>query len=132
MAGSKVDSFTSSLPVWLMARTLFVGTHTAIIILVNRDHASDRLGTLYQPIPKARVTFQKPPWMDVPPAFRLPKEGLKTVQLTSQDGYVTAHLENFELTEMLVLTTSPTLKEEVQERWKNILPLLEAVSLQKF
>ncbi len=132
MAGSKVDSFTSSLPAWLMARTLFVGTNTAIIILVNRDHASDRLGTLYQPIPKARVTFQKPPWMDSLTAFLLSKEGLNTVQLTSQDGNVTAHLENFELTEMLILTARPTLKEEVQERWKNILPRLEAVSLQKF
>lgn len=130
MAGSKVDSFTSSVPAWLMARTLFAETHTAIIILVNRDHASDRLGTLFQPIPKARVTFQKPPWMDdnnTLTALRLSRAGPETAQITIQDGYVTVPFENFQLTEMLILTTSPTLEENVEKQWKSILPRLEKV-----
>ena len=55
ISGTKLDPFTKTLPYWLMARTLFVGNHTAIIILINRDHASDRIGTIYEPIPKATI-----------------------------------------------------------------------------
>ena len=35
ISGSKIDPFASSSPPWLMVRTLFAGTHTAILILIN-------------------------------------------------------------------------------------------------
>ncbi|MBM4082237.1 MAG: hypothetical protein FJ278_21210, partial [Planctomycetes bacterium] len=84
ISGSKTDPFVSALPVWLMARTLFVGTDTALIILVNRDHLSDRVGTLYQPIPKARVTFKPPPWLKPSAAFRLSSGNIEPVQFAPQ------------------------------------------------
>lgn len=126
-SGLKADPFTTAAPQWLMVRTLFVGTDVALILLINRDHLSDRIGTLYQPIPKARVTFQAPPWLQPTHAFRLAGGGVSPVALSrSEAGYV-APLENIELTEGLLLTTNPALADEVRARYQQLRPQLDRV-----
>lgn len=132
ICGSKVDPFISCRPPWLMVRTLFTGTDTAIAILVNRDHASDRVGTIYQPIAKAEVKFQKPYWMDVTSVIRLSKGNIESVQFTSKDDYITVNLENIELTDMLIFTERQNLLTELQKLWKRIRPRLNAVTKDNF
>ncbi|MCD6385139.1 hypothetical protein J7M23_05110, partial [Candidatus Sumerlaeota bacterium] len=132
ISGSKIDPFASSSPPWLMVRTLFVGTHTAILILINRDHASDRIGTVYQPIPEAQLTFQKPPWLKPTAVIRFARDGkIETLKVTENDENMRIDLQNIELTEMLIITEEPTLLKEIQQRWQHLLPQLQAVTKEK-
>ncbi|MFQ6098351.1 MAG: hypothetical protein ACE5O2_11560, partial [Armatimonadota bacterium] len=113
-------------------RTLFAGADTAIVILVNRDHASDRVGTVYQPIPKARVTFHVPHWMARVSAFRFAHGNIEAVTLSSEGDAVTAELENVELTEMLIISARGSLQADVQRRWQTLQPRLEPVLARTF
>jgi hypothetical protein len=91
--GSVSDPITTCAPSWLMPRTLFAGTHAAVIVLVNRDHASDASGTLWQPIPRARVFVRVPPWLSAPQATLVTPEESRPLDPTS----VTADLINYEI-----------------------------------
>ncbi len=117
-AGSRGDPFLSARPPWLMSRTLFAGPSTAVVVLVNRDHASDRLGTLYEPIPKAPLTFRVPPWLEPAAAFRLAKGQAEKMPWTREGELLQMTLNDIALTELLVITEDPTLEEEVRQRMK--------------
>lgn len=128
ISGTKLDPFASSSPPWLMVRTLFAGTDTAILILINREHASDRIGTIFQPIPKAQVTFQKPPWLSPTTAIRFAKDGkIEPIKFLEESDSLMVELQNIELTEMLIFTEKPTLLQEIQKHWQGLLPQLQAV-----
>ena len=124
---TKSDPFMTTAPYWLMARTLLRGTDTAIIVLVNRDHMSDRVGTIYKPIPKAPLTFTKPPWMKASTAFRVSKSGIQNVPLMVQGDVVKATLMDLDLAEMLVITDNASLVGEARGRWEQNLSRLKAV-----
>lgn len=114
--GRKTDSFATARPLWLTCRTLFAGQHTAIVVLVNRDHASDRLGSLYEPIPKGEVTFRTPPWLKRAHALRSTRDGIAPVTFTEKDGALIVTLENVALTELLILTDDAALAEQLSAR----------------
>lgn len=114
--GRVLDPFMSTRPAWLIARTLFAGPSTAIVVLVNRDHASDRLGTLYEPIPKAPMTFQVPPWMEPAAAFRLAQGQVERVAWTREGDVLNITLNDIHLAELLVITEDSTLEETVRQR----------------
>jgi len=113
----ELDPFTSARPQWLMTRTLFAGTHSVLIVLVNRDHASDRIGTLYEPIQRGYVTLHVPPWLKPEAAFRVSDAGVQELPITPDDDTVTVQLANLNLAEMLVVTQRPQLVEQVRRRW---------------
>ncbi len=126
------DPFASAQPAWLWTRTLFAGTDTTIVVLINRDHASDRVGTVYQPIPKAQVTFRVPPWMQGQGAFRLAGGTCEELKLGRGEDGVTVDLRDLALTEIIVISDEPSLQVEVKRRWEGLRPQLDAVTSRTF
>jgi len=127
-AGEKIDPFTLCRPSWLMARTLFSGTDTVLAILVNRNHLSDRVGTKYEPIPKAPIAFLKPPWMKEIHAYRFASGKMEKIPYTIEDRELKMDIMNIALTEILIFTEKQEIAPEVEKRWRNLLPMLESVT----
>ncbi|MEA3403680.1 MAG: hypothetical protein U9R79_20725 [Armatimonadota bacterium] len=122
------DPFASARPEWLMTRTLLCGTHAALVVLVNRDHASDREGTVFAPIPRARVHVELPHWLEARHALRLAAGELTELQLERGDGAATCELEDVQLTELLILADRESIVERVRRQWQNLQPRLAAVA----
>jgi hypothetical protein len=129
--GEKLDAFTRCLPPWLMARTLFAGTDTALLILVNRDHGSDRAGTLFEPIPKGIITFEKPPWMKDIRTFRFQGGALEEIPFTMEEGKAKMEIREIPLTEIIIVTEKVSLIDEIRERWEEDQPRLQAIPSKK-
>jgi hypothetical protein len=127
LPGEKLDAFTRCLPPWLMARTLFAGTDTALLMLVNRDHCSDRMGTFIQSIPKAIITFQKPPWMKEIKTFRFAGGALEEIPFTLEDGGAKMEIRDIPLTEIIIVTEKISRIDEIRQRWNEIEPRLQSV-----
>jgi len=125
VSGEKIDPFCTTLPPWLMARTLFCGTDTALVLLVNRNHASDRLGTLFTPIPKCIISFQKPPWMKELKAFRFSGGEMTPLSYTTEEAQLEIEMKEIALTEMIILTQNPQITLDIQNRWEEISPRLK-------
>ncbi|MDH7571129.1 MAG: hypothetical protein QHJ73_16255, partial [Armatimonadota bacterium] len=125
LSGSRRDPVVSVQPPWLMARTLFAGTEAALVILVNRDHLSDRLGTLFQPVERARIALRLPPWLADAPAFRLAEGACAPVALSREGGSATAQLEGIALTEVVLICRDPSAVQGVRQRWFALAPAEE-------
>jgi len=119
-AGTAIDPFVSARPPWLMTRTLVAGTQTLLIVCVNRDHASDRVGTLFEPIPKAPMNITPPAWMRVADSFILTRDGVAPISFTSTDGKLSADLKDIQLTAVVVLTSDPDLQQSVTRKWTEL------------
>lgn len=111
--GAKRDPFASARPAWLMARTLFCGTHTAIIIIINRNHASDKEGTYFDPIPKAPMTFQIPSWMKDIKGFHLKGTSFEYVPLEIKGNEAVFTINDINLTGIVILTDDNALGERL-------------------
>lgn len=122
------DPFAQGQPEWLMARTLLAGSDAAVIVLINRDHASDRQGTAYAPIPTARVTIDLPPWLEAEHCLRIAAGELHPLELTRDGNAATCELADVQLTELLVLADREAIIERVHRRWADLQPRLAAVT----
>jgi len=123
--GSRFDPFTTCLPYWLMARTLFAGPGAAAIILVNRDHASDRAGTYYQEIPRAKIDFLVPRGMKDPKVFRFASGKMAPVDNRREGDILKMEIQKIALTEILIVTDDPSIPERVRSRWEKVSPMLK-------
>ena len=117
-ADAAPDPFTTCTPAWLMPRTLFAGPHTALVILVNRDHSSDVERTRYEPIEKSRVWFLKPPWMGRARVLLLDRSGVNAIEHVDCGSSIEIPLRNFALTGMLVFTDDAQVEREVAHRYR--------------
>jgi hypothetical protein len=128
-AGELSDPFVATKPYWLLARTLCVGSNSAVVILVNRDTASDRLGSVYQPIEKATLTIKPPAWLASKPlrAYRLRDMQLTDVSIASDAKAMQVVLDHVELGEMLLLTKDPQTAVKIREQLDALRPRLARV-----
>lgn len=117
-SGVVLDPFASAAPAWLMTRSLFAGSDTMLVVLVNRDHSSDRVGTMFEPIQRAIVRLEPPAWLKPTEAFRVTREGVIPVTLVEKDAKLVAEFENLQLTEILVATRDPNLRATVERQWR--------------
>lgn len=124
--------YVEAQPQWLFARALFAGTDSAVLILINRDHACDRVGTVVQPIPKARVTFYLPPWLKPTSVVRLAEDGPITQAAEIGDHAIKIPLTDVHLTEALVVTERDAILAEMQQGWAGLRPQLDAVEKRTF
>ncbi len=129
--GALNDPFASLRPFWVLSRTLFSGPDTAIVTLFNRDHSSDRHGTIFQPVEKATLTFTPPPWLDVRSAFRVDGGKLTELEIVREGDSLVLELGRLELGDMVVLTSDASLLAKARERWKAIQPVLAGVLEEK-
>lgn len=126
-AGVTVDPFAVPVPPWLTPRTLFAGEDTALLILINRDHASDRTETIYEPLEKARIHFTPPGWLSVKDIFLLTSDGISQPETKKEEGEIIVYLNNFQLTGMLIFTADTILRQDIERRWQSMQPALQAV-----
>lgn len=128
VSGTMVDPYAAVRPFWLMSRTLLCGTDTAIVMLINREVLSDRVGTVYKPIPKAPITLSLPKWLKPAAAFRVGPAGVSSIELKPEGGTYTTDLRDLEIAEMLIVTSNPSLQQEVASRWEALQPRLKAAT----
>lgn len=124
----QAEPFASAEPKWLMARTLLAGTNAAVVTLVNLDHASDRQGSAFAPIPKARLTINLPPWLEGAYALRMSREAVSDVEPSRHGRTLTFELADLRLAEMLVLADDESVVKRVRERWEALQEPLAAVT----
>ena len=118
----------STNPNWLFARTLYVGTQSAVIVLINRDHASDRLGTVSAPIPKATVDLELPAWLAPKAVFRFNANGVTPLEPAVEKQRLRVTLTDIALTDVLVVTSDPSLQAGVRRDWEALQPGLAKVT----
>ncbi len=102
-------------PRMLWIRSLLAGTDTAIVLVVNDNMASDRLGTVVKPVAKAHVSVQTPRWLRPAEAFEVTSEGTKDLSWKAADNGVSFDLGTVNLTRMLVITGDTALRGRLQK-----------------
>ncbi len=123
------DPFVRARPEWLFARTLLAGADAALVVLVNRDHLCDRVGTVVKPIPKAQVRVALPAWLKRPAgALRLTPRRLTDLKPASTtDGEAVFELTDVRLTEVLLISRRQEALEDVRNRWQGFAKRLAAI-----
>jgi hypothetical protein len=99
--------------VW--CRSLLSGDDTMVLLVVNDNMASDRLGTVVKPHEKTRITVTPPAWLgNAAQVFEVDCDGTKDVKSVKSDGGIMLDLGTLNLTRMVVLTKNARLRAELQ------------------
>ena len=101
----------------LWVRTLLSGADTVIVLCVNENYASDRLGTVYQPIEQCRLEVSLPAWIRARDVFEVTWKGTRDVRWDF-GRKLDLQLDATELTRMIVVTSDPGLRSRLQERYQ--------------
>ena len=101
-------------PRMLWVRSLLAGTDTAIVLVVNDNLASDRLGTVVKPVENARLDVQVPSWLKPAEAFEVTCEGIQDVPWKAGANQVSFDLGTVNLTRMLIFTADAGLRGRLQ------------------
>lgn len=99
---------TASRRLWV--RCLLAGLDTVLAICVNNDHASDRVGTVVQPLARAQATIQLPSWLKPKDAFEITCRGVGDVAHEYANAGVTLQLGQVVLTRLVVITSDTELR----------------------
>lgn len=101
-------------PRMIWCRSLLAGADTMILLVVNDNFASDRLGTVVRPHKKTKLAVEAPNWIRPAEVFEVHCDGTKDVGWKSEGGRVGLDLETVELTRMVVITGDKTLRARLQ------------------
>ncbi|MCX7767323.1 MAG: hypothetical protein N2246_11525, partial [Candidatus Sumerlaeia bacterium] len=101
---------------------------TALVLLINRNHCSDRLGTLFAPIPKATLTFQLPYWLTEIKVYRFNEGAMEECPFTLTEDILKVALNDIKLTDVVIITEVPQLREQVWQTWRKLQPKLQALA----
>lgn len=99
----------------LWIRTLVVGLDTVLVLVANNDVVCDRLGTVVRPVAAAKVTAALPSWLTPKAAFEATCDGTQDAKWTCSDGAITLDLAKVEVTRMIVVTSNPDLRMQLQK-----------------
>ncbi len=108
---------TTSATAGVWFRTLAVGTDTMIFLVVNDNHYNDVTGCHYTPIANATVSATLPSWLASSTAFEITPAGLNDVNATISGTQMQLNLGALNLTRMIVVTTDPQLRANIQTRY---------------
>ncbi len=107
---------TPSTNVWVRAAAS--GIDALILYVVNDNYYSDQAGCHYTPVSNATVTATLPLWMqNSPGAFEVTAGGLRDVSTQLNGNQLQVNLGTLKLTRMIVVTTDPTLRSVIQQRY---------------
>jgi hypothetical protein len=105
-------------PPKLWTRTLLAGTNTIVLLAVNDNIASDRLGTVVVPLPKTVVTLAPPTWCKPADLFEITPEGVQDLNWKSDAGQVTVDLGQTEVARLVLLTADKSLRSNLEELYR--------------
>jgi len=98
---------------------------------VNDDHASDRVGTVVQPLERAQAMIHLPSWLAPKDAFEITYRGVTDVDHEQTGARVTLRLGQVVLTRLVVITSDTELRTRLSALYdarlaQNVRALLEA------
>ena len=105
-------------PDMLWVRSLVTGSDAAVLLVVNDNMASDRLGTVVKPLENVRLEVQLPGWLESASAFEVTYEGVRDVTLRTVEGGVGFDLGTVELTRLIVLSRDEGLRARLQNHYE--------------
>ncbi len=101
-------------PRMLWVRSLIAGADTVVVLVVNDNMASDRLGTVVKPVEQAKLTVRMPAWLRLADGFEMSCEGTKDLAYKAGEGGVAIDLGKVDLTRMVILTADAKLRQRLQ------------------
>jgi len=106
-------------PRMLWIRSLLVGDDALALIIVNDNFASDRLGTIYRPVEKAKVKVRVPSWLKPADAFEVTSEGTRDIKWQTDAGELNLDLGTVDLTRFILVSKSANLREQTQQVYQD-------------
>lgn len=105
-------------PKTLWVRTLLCGLDSALVLVVNDDIASDREGTVWTPVEDAVVSVRLPEWLADAAVFEVSADGVRDAEVAREGAETRFSLGKVELTRLVVVSTVPGLREQLQRRYQ--------------
>jgi hypothetical protein len=102
----------------LWTHTLLAGTDTLVLLAVNDNIASDRLGSVVVPLPNTTVALTPPAWLQTADAFEITPEGLRNVNWRLPDGQVVFDLGKTEVSRLVMITSNKGLRGQLDNLYR--------------
>jgi len=104
-------------PQWLWTRSLIAGDDTLVVLAVNDNNFSDRLGTVVRPIENTTMDVTLPAWLNAADVFEVTYQGTADVAATGEGRSLKIDLGTVELTRMIIVTARPELRAALQKHY---------------
>lgn len=105
---------------WLWTRALIAGTDAMVLLIVNDNYASDRLGIVIQPVEDAQVSVDLPEWLSAKSVFEIDWHGIHDVHHDQTGSKLNLALGTVDVARMVVVTSDPGLRSELQSRYDRL------------
>jgi len=99
----------------LWVRSLVAGLDTIVILCVNDDYANDRLGTVFRPVEKAKVSVSLPAWLDSKSVFEITYAGTQDLASERAGSKINLDLGTVNVCRLVVITSEVGLRERLQK-----------------
>jgi len=106
-------------PPWLWTRCLIAGDDTLVVLAVNDNNFSDRLGTVIRPIKNATMQVKMPAWLKAADVFEVTCKGTADIDWKARERAVRVDLGTVEVTRLVVITKDPGLRGGLQKRYES-------------
>jgi len=103
----------------LWVRSLLAGTDAAVILCVNDDYASDRLGTVINPVQNAEIAVTLPAWLSAGEVFEISASGVTEPKWDLSGANLNLHLGTVDVTRMIVISSKPGLRGRIQSIYES-------------
>ncbi|UCD27522.1 MAG: hypothetical protein JSV03_10410, partial [Planctomycetota bacterium] len=101
-------------PRLLWVRSLLAGADSIVVLVVNDNMASDRLGTVVKPQQNAFVKINIPSWIEPGSVFEINYDGTKDINWKVADSGVHLELGTVDLTRLIVISQDSGLRKRIQ------------------
>lgn len=106
-------------PGMVWCRSLLASNDTMILLVVNDNMASDRLGTVYKPREITKLSVNLPAWLRSAEVFEVDADGTQDVAATESGGKLALDLGPMELTRMILVTKDAGLRGRLQREYED-------------
>jgi hypothetical protein len=98
----------------LWVRGLLAGLDAVVLLVVNDEIASDRVGMVYRPVGRAAVQVKLPEWLKPVDTFEITTTGISDVEWEHEDGRLAVNLGQVDLTRLVIASSDPKLRGRLQ------------------
>lgn len=106
-------------PQRLWTHTLLAGMDTLVLLAVNNNIASDRLGTVVVPLLKTTLRLTPPSWLSARDVFEVSSEGTRNIQWKAEQGLLVMELGETRVARLILVTAQPELRRLLQALYQS-------------